>query len=273
MRSSNSPRYLEPAISPGRSSVRILLSFIVSGTTPDAILCASPSTTAVFPTPGSPTRQGLFFVRRLNTCIRRYISFSRPITGSSFPSSARRVISVQNCSVIEPPFAPSWSSSWYSFGSMPEAFIISSKIFCRLILSVIRILAAAQSTSRIMARRRCSVPVSEQWSLAASPPLSSRIPSNRGLSFGFAPPRTSPAGAISSSIKCRTFSSSTPFLARICPATPLYSLRSPKSRCSVPTCGCFISLAVLTADRIAFSACFVYGKRINSSCNLFSFYS
>ena len=37
---------------------------MVSGTSPDAILCASPSAMAVFPTPGSPMRHGLFLVRR-----------------------------------------------------------------------------------------------------------------------------------------------------------------------------------------------------------------
>src|SRR4249919_1626867 len=49
---------------------------------------ARPSTTAVLPTPGSPIRTGLFFVRRESTCMTRSISFSRPMTGSSFPSRA-----------------------------------------------------------------------------------------------------------------------------------------------------------------------------------------
>ena len=40
------------------------------------------STTAVFPTPGSPMRTGLFLVRRDSTCTTRRISASRPITGS-----------------------------------------------------------------------------------------------------------------------------------------------------------------------------------------------
>lgn len=43
---------------------------------------------------GSPTRQGLFFVRLLKTCISRPISSSLPMTGSSFPSSASAVRSV-----------------------------------------------------------------------------------------------------------------------------------------------------------------------------------
>ena len=43
---------------------------------------------AVLPTPGSPISTGLFFVRRLSTCITRSISRWRPITGSSFFSRA-----------------------------------------------------------------------------------------------------------------------------------------------------------------------------------------
>ena len=60
-RSSNSPRYLAPAIIEGISTVTILLFFSISGTLPSVMRWASPSTTAVFPTPGSPIRQGLFF--------------------------------------------------------------------------------------------------------------------------------------------------------------------------------------------------------------------
>ena len=88
MRSSNSPLYLEPATIPERSRVITLLSAMVSGTSPAAILWASPSTTAVFPTPGSPIRHGLFLVRRLKIWITLWISCSLPITGSNFPSSA-----------------------------------------------------------------------------------------------------------------------------------------------------------------------------------------
>ena len=57
--SSNSPRYFAPATSAPISRAKIFLSFRLSGTT---ILCASPSTAAVLPTPGSPIRTGLFFV-------------------------------------------------------------------------------------------------------------------------------------------------------------------------------------------------------------------
>ena len=76
------------------------LSLRVSGTSPFTIFWASPSTTAVLPTPGSPTRAGLFLVRRDSTCMTRSISFSRPITGSSLPSRAAAVR-----------FRPNWSST------------------------------------------------------------------------------------------------------------------------------------------------------------------
>src|SRR6187551_3309676 len=62
--------------------------------------CARPSTIVVFPTPGSPIRTGLFFVRRDRICMTRSISCSRPITGSSLDSRA-------SCVRLR----PNWSST------------------------------------------------------------------------------------------------------------------------------------------------------------------
>ena len=90
-RSSNSPRNLAPAISAPRSSETTRLSLSVSGTSPRTIRWARPSTIAVLPTPGSPIRTGLFFVRRLRTWMTRRISSSRPMTGSSLPARASAV--------------------------------------------------------------------------------------------------------------------------------------------------------------------------------------
>ena len=42
----------------------ISLFLMAAGTSPFTMACASPSTTAVLPTPASPTRTGLFLVRR-----------------------------------------------------------------------------------------------------------------------------------------------------------------------------------------------------------------
>ena len=83
-RSSNSPRYFAPATSAPISRAKIVLSFSPSGTSPRTIRCASPSTAAVLPTPGSPISTGLFFVFLERIRITFRISLSRPMTGSSF---------------------------------------------------------------------------------------------------------------------------------------------------------------------------------------------
>jgi hypothetical protein len=62
-RFSKSPRYLDPAISKPKSNVIIFLPCNVIGTCPPMICKASPSATAVLPTPGSPSKIGLFFLR------------------------------------------------------------------------------------------------------------------------------------------------------------------------------------------------------------------
>ena len=90
-RSSNSPRYFAPATSAPRSRATTRFSFRPSGTSPRTIRCARPSTIAVLPTPGSPMRTGLFFVRRLSTWMTRRISSSRPMTGSRMPFRAASV--------------------------------------------------------------------------------------------------------------------------------------------------------------------------------------
>ena len=87
-RSSNSPRYLAPAINEPISREYNVLFFSDSGTSPATIRRAKPSTIAVLPTPGSPINTGLFLVRRDKISIVRRISSSRPITGSSLPTLA-----------------------------------------------------------------------------------------------------------------------------------------------------------------------------------------
>ena len=90
-RSSNSPRNFAPATSAARSKATRRLVFNTSGTSPETMRCAKPSTIAVFPTPGSPISTGLFFVRRARICITRRISSSRPMTGSSLDLRASSV--------------------------------------------------------------------------------------------------------------------------------------------------------------------------------------
>ena len=93
-RSSKSPRYLAPAINADKSKEKSFLPLSASGTSPLWIRIANPSTIAVLPTPGSPTSTGLFFVFRERIKMTRRISSSRPITGSSLPSSARATSSL-----------------------------------------------------------------------------------------------------------------------------------------------------------------------------------
>ena len=91
--SSKSPLYFAPATIPDISKSIILLFFKFSGTSPAMIFSASPSTIAVFPTPGSPTKHGLFLFLLEIICIILSISFSLPIIVSYLPSSAFAVIS------------------------------------------------------------------------------------------------------------------------------------------------------------------------------------
>ena len=100
MRSSNSPLYLEPATMPPISRETSRFPLIESGTLSFMSICASPSTIAVLPTPGSPMRQGLFLVRLESICITLSISAFRPIMGSIFPLNAFSVRSVEYLSRV-----------------------------------------------------------------------------------------------------------------------------------------------------------------------------
>ena len=92
--SSNSPRYLVPAIIAAMSSIITRRSSRWSGTSSCTMRCARPSTIAVLPTPGSPISTGLFLVRRLRIVTRRSTSLARPIIASSSPAAALLVKSM-----------------------------------------------------------------------------------------------------------------------------------------------------------------------------------
>ena len=102
------------------------LSFMESGTSPETMRRASPSTMAVLPTPGSPMSTGLFFVRRESTWSTRRISWSRPITGSIFPARARAVRSVPYFSKVW--YFPSGSAS-VTFCGPRTSFTAASAFF------------------------------------------------------------------------------------------------------------------------------------------------
>jgi len=84
-RSSNSPLYFAPATNAPMSSSISFFSFKPKGTSPFMMRHANPSTMAVFPTPGSPIKTGLFFVLRDKIWMTLRISSSRPMIGSIFP--------------------------------------------------------------------------------------------------------------------------------------------------------------------------------------------
>ncbi len=95
-RCSNSPFMLAPACSSPTSSARSSTAFRLGGTSPRAMRWAKPSTTAVLPTPASPTRIGLFWRRRIRMSTTWRISSSRPTMGSILPLFACSVRSTVN---------------------------------------------------------------------------------------------------------------------------------------------------------------------------------
>ena len=95
---SKSPRYFVPATIDPKSKEISLLSASTGGMSPVTILIAIPSTMADFPTPGSPTSIGLFFLLLPRIWMTLWISSSRPTSGSSFPSRAALVMSYPNSS-------------------------------------------------------------------------------------------------------------------------------------------------------------------------------
>ncbi|KAH3659496.1 hypothetical protein OGATHE_005541 [Ogataea polymorpha] len=92
--SSNSPWYFAPAFKAPKSSEYSLQPCKTVGTSLSTILCATPSTILVLPTPGSPIRHGFDLALLANTRIVRLISSSLPMTGSILPCSALSVKSM-----------------------------------------------------------------------------------------------------------------------------------------------------------------------------------
>ena len=152
-RSSNWPRYFVPATISEMSSASRRLSARKCGTSPKTIFWASPSTMAVFPTPGSPMSTALFLVRRQSTCWTRSSSSWRPTSGSSWLRIAASVRSRLNS-----------ASSGVSFTRVSVVFSFSSwTMSSRTVPSFIpfstRIVAATDRSSRRMPSSRCSVPM------------------------------------------------------------------------------------------------------------------
>mmetsp|Transcript_51949 Transcript_51949/g.103111 ORF Transcript_51949/g.103111 Transcript_51949/m.103111 type:complete len:234 (-) Transcript_51949:699-1400(-) len=116
--SSKSPRYLVPATREAKSKLRTRQSSSRLGASPLTMRCAIPSAMAVLPTPGSPIKQGLDLRRRTKTCNALATSSVRPATGSSLPSLASAVKSVQhslragNFLSLRPPPPPATNSAF-----------------------------------------------------------------------------------------------------------------------------------------------------------------
>ena len=100
-RRSNSPLMLAPACSRPRSRVSSSTPCSAGGTSPRTMRRARPSTSAVLPTPASPTRIGLFFRRRVRMSIIWRSAASRHSTGSSRPARACSVrLWVKRCNAV-----------------------------------------------------------------------------------------------------------------------------------------------------------------------------
>mmetsp|Transcript_10026 Transcript_10026/g.21447 ORF Transcript_10026/g.21447 Transcript_10026/m.21447 type:complete len:346 (-) Transcript_10026:205-1242(-) len=110
---SSSPRSLAPAMMSPTSScmMRLLCRNSGRGVPSRFMRCtmayARPSAMAVLPTPGSPSRMGLFLVRRARIWVTRDTSRSRPITGSMrlARTSAHRSLQYSS-SILGPSFSP-----------------------------------------------------------------------------------------------------------------------------------------------------------------------
>ena len=171
-RSSNSPRNFVPATRSARSSERILLFKRKTGTSLFAIFKARPSTIAVFPTPGSPIKTGLFFVLLTRIWMIRWISFSRPKILSIFPSRAFWVKSTEYSSIKDfftdcfwsVENLPDWES--FCFGETSSEFNPDSSILDLIRLKSVSVMEffikndwKRLSSSRAAAINKCSVPI------------------------------------------------------------------------------------------------------------------
>ena len=205
-RSSNSPRYLVPAIIAPMSRATSRRFFRLSGTSPATMRWASPSAIAVFPTPGSPIRTGLFFVRRDSTWTTRRISSSRPTTGSILP---RRATSVRS--------RPNLASAWYFDSGSGSVTRAPPRTLWSALRSVSRSAPLSRRSrpagsffSPAMARSRCSVETYSSLRASASPKAASRAWWADPPNWGWVPPRVLGRLSRSPSVPCWSASMGTP---------------------------------------------------------------
>ncbi len=228
-RSSNSPRYLEPASSAPMSRLMTLRSRRLSGMSPETIRCARPSTIAVLPTPGSPISTGLFLVRRERTWITRRISSSRPMTGSSLPSSAAWVRSLPN-------FCSAWyfsSGLWSVTRCGPRTASTASSVFLWLAPLRLRTFATSPAWALVSASRMCSVEMYSSLSLPASRSARRRTSISSRLVAGSLAPAVMVGNLSSASLSsARIVSGRAPSLRSTGPTTLSGCSSSATSKCS-----------------------------------------
>ena len=243
-RSSNSPRYLAPATMPDRSSETSRLPLSESGTSPATIRCASPSTTAVLPTPGSPMSTGLFLVRRLSTCTTRRISASRPMTGSSRPSRAWVVRSM-----------PYFSSAW----KVPSGSALSTLAAPRTcgraarrastVAPALRSRSPAGPRSAASASSRCSVDTYESPSevISSCPAISTPWAARDSWGAATLVPLALGMPATTPLVRSSRLGAGTPTASSRPAGTPPGCATSAASRCTGSTCGLPFVVAPCTA--------------------------
>ena len=261
IRSSNSPRYLLPATIELISREMIRLFCSPAGTSPATTRWASPSTTAVFPTPGSPIRTGLFLVLRLSIWMTRRISASRPITGSSFPSRARSVRSIEYFSKAL--YDPS-ASGLVTLAPPRTSGIALRRAFASA--PALRRISPASPSLWAIAISRCSVEIYSSPRLPISLRASDSTFASWRLASGWAVEDPLALGRLASARRtcAPIFCVSAPE-AWISPlTTPPSWRRRESSRCSGPTWGFPAAEALCTASPMASWAIVVNFSSIES---------
>ena len=176
-RSSNSPRYFVPATKEPISSIIKRFLAMSAGTSPATIFCAKPSAIAVLPTPGSPIKTGLFFVRRDKIWMTRLTSAERPTTGSMRWSRACCVKSRANESSVGVPSCACWlprrpprPSFLRAVSLIPSLRKITRRISPGFASNEIKIRDDKIESSANNANKMCSVPTRPCCMLRASSP-------------------------------------------------------------------------------------------------------
>ena len=263
-RSSNSPRYFEPAIRPPMSSATTRRSRSDSGTSPLTMRWARPSTIAVLPTPGSPMRTGLFLVRRDSTWMTRRISSSRPMTGSSLPASAASVRS-----------RPNFSSAWYLSSGFWSVTRCEPRTSARACSSASWVAPAARSASPARAldcesaSSTCSVETYSSLSSRASLSAARSTATSSDPAPEPSPPSPRVGWASSAALtSARIGCTPAPSLLRTGTTTPPSCSSRTESRCSGVTCGLRRSSASVCAAWIASCDLIVNrsGCKVSVSC-------